>query len=475
MFDEPPAFTNVEMSKAAELLAKVPRLGSRIRRFADELSQAFPALQILPPDSPQDLSFALGRSSQGFEPLLEIIPLRPDFFPDVPATRSLLFYLGVLCRRPPADIGETPKIIRRIREAQENLEYRQPLDRYMIRQAFLTTLDRRQSGDRRVAETSLPETVAEVIDDLIDLDGPEFAVLNVLDFLGRLAKLCAPGDAAVTAALRSCLAGLVDGLGTYERELAEIDKRMDLWQASALRRIHLLVRVELEMDCDPEDAVDDQGFTVTIWQYTDDQYGYRQPPYERERGSHKKDASPVGGPDLISAIRTKFPRAANDRTVVELMVDDAVLGSAAMNGVIDSLSQDYLVVIRPRAASTDLRRWFANWQAVLQETDFGAAVYDGAGFDEPPTSSALVVDARRPPAQLPGALLAAGVPIAAWKRGGGAIEEDAVSCVRAKFDTPELFQHDRRNGQLPKDAVLMWHNPHWFPDGPALQWRGGPA
>lgn len=75
----------------AGLLARVPRMTdpARIRKLAIELELLNTDLRLAAPESPEDLAFALDRSSFGLKPLLHIVRTRPDYFPDVPPVRAL--------------------------------------------------------------------------------------------------------------------------------------------------------------------------------------------------------------------------------------------------------------------------------------------------------------------------------------------------------------------------------------------------
>lgn len=465
------AYEAEELAEVARLLANVPGMnGDRARRVAEELRHLF-QVEIREPDSAQDLVFLLGACRQGLLPLLKLIGMRADWFPDHPATRAIEEHLLGLCGQS-RENDETAVILRRIREVRESLDGDASLDRYHAREAFFTTLDVNLLARLSPTEARQPETIREIVEHLLANLVGEIAAAIVLEFLTRLSILC---DREAGAPLMETVRQLSHGLPTYEQQQLEIDERLRLWKATQRRRTHLLARIERDMDSDPDDAATDQTFTVTLWKYTDDRFGWMPPPLGTHRSSRKEKPTTATGSDLAARIRTKLRRDADRRTVVELMVDDATLVTTIIDAVINDLCRDFAVVIRPMNPSAENRRWFANWQTVLRVTDFGAVLYDGARFDEPPTTSALVINSYGEPTKLPEALLSADVPIAAWKQHGGTIDAGPQSCVRASFDTPELFQNDRREGRLPDDAVLMWHNPHWFPNGPALQWRGAPA
>ncbi|MEV6599745.1 caspase family protein [Actinoplanes sp. NPDC051346] len=83
----------------ADLLARVPRMTDpdRIRRVAVELEMLQPGLRLGTAESPEDLVWALHRASAGLRPLLELIRVRADYFPDFPQTRSLRLTLEAHC------------------------------------------------------------------------------------------------------------------------------------------------------------------------------------------------------------------------------------------------------------------------------------------------------------------------------------------------------------------------------------------
>nr|WP_221380387.1 hypothetical protein [Actinoplanes polyasparticus] len=470
MPDETSAYSNTERAQVAELLARVPRMTrERVQRLTDELQQEH-GVVIERPETAQELAYFLSRSSHGLTPLRDLVRSRTDYFDDNIASRNLLFYLDSLCGEQPEHASETPEILRRIievctiRDTREDITF----DRLLARVAYFTTLERFDK-ERFVIEPST--TVGEIVKDLVDLLAGEIAARAVLDFLSRLAHVSQPKESAI---LRDVLNQLVDELPLYRRELQKVDRQVRIWQASIHRRVHVLVRVEREMDSDPDESARDQAFTVTTWRYSDDRMSWWAPPaHPRERSAVLYKPETATGAGLAAHIRSRLPRNGDARTVVELMADDDTLMSSVVEAAIDDLGRTFAVVLRPMAASAETATWFANWRTVMEETDFETANFSAADqrFDEPVSCAALVVNNDGASARLPSTLLAANVPIAAWTQRGGVIEVDTKSCRHATFDTPELFHEDRRAGRLPTDAVLMWHNPHWFPFGRRLKWR----
>ncbi|MEV6599746.1 hypothetical protein AB0M36_23230 [Actinoplanes sp. NPDC051346] len=469
MPDETPRHSYEQRAYAGQLLSRVSGMDrDRVRAIAQDLTELYSDLRFDAPNTPEELTLRLGAGRRGLDPLRDLIGMREDYFPNNSATRDLIEYLQMLCGAAPT-IGGTPVILRRIREAQTRPGGGTGMDSlWLIREAFFATLDKWFSGGHPISQEPPPDRFPAVIDYLLRHGSEELGIKMVLEFIARLASLSGAEEAE---ALRECLGRLVAGLPAYEAELSELEQLMKLYTIDALRRTHVLVRVERDIDCDPEDPVADQLLTVTIWSYKDDRHGNEPPPHPRGRLSEPRCTRTISGAALAAEVRAQMPRAADDRTVVELMADDTTFASGVLDDVIAELGGEFAVVVRPRAASAVHATWFANWQSVLKETDFVPAVYDDAAFAPAPTCSALVVATHRRPKRISEALLGVNVPIAAWRRHGGAIDDEAESCVRASFATPELFQRDRRDDLLPPDAVLMWHNPHWFPDGRTLRWR----
>jgi hypothetical protein len=427
----------------------IPDAG-QMKRIIDNLREKHPGI---PGDAVDGRSLvdALRRTLRTLLPLRVLVTQQTVLFPPAePTTRALLSALD----EPPTTTSPPENVDLRDLLSSVTDEH---LPGEAIRQAYIDALAARlHSCDPRLSSVPselTPRTAGDFL-----LDDPVLGSEAVLDFLERLAELISRVALAIR---RGCDAVadrypyLADGL----RSSRERTRR----RTTDSTRPHVLVRIERDMAYDASDP--NRVFDVYGWFYED--RGTRACPGALGEVviNHRL------GPDrLHEALDADLAVHANQRTVVELMIDDLTFADEKLADHVDALAERYLLVLRPNRGA-ELNAWFANWHRVLAGTRVTLVRAQGAGVGDrvrPDCPAVLLVKSLADRAAFE-ALNRLGIPVLIWSRKGQV--PDAPNTT--SFDTPEQIDRTRRAAGSPSDPALVWHNPPWFPNGLQLSWRKG--
>jgi hypothetical protein len=288
------------------------------------------------------------------------------------------------------------------------------------------------------------------------LDEPHLGSEAVLDFLERLADM-AP---RVATAIRE---GCDDVAGRHphlEATLRKSRERIQRRTATESKRPHLLVRIERDMADDADDK--EQKFEVKCWSYLDEGARARPGTYGEVEFVFTASAG-----KLADLLVEALADAAGEHNVVELMVDDLALLDHCLAEAVDTLTADYLVVLRPNRPA-EPATWFRNWHRVLA----GAKVTRVGTEGSVPADCPAIFLVRSPADWLAFEVLnRLAIPVMIWGRKSPVNGRSELPRTTS-FHTPEEIDKIRRAAGGAVDPALIWHNPHWFPnERDMLEWR----
>lgn len=380
------------------------------------------------------------------------------------------------------EIGQPQPSRNQVLAVAEQIRRRARPDSVVIRQAFYDTINHAVHQSVKPAlgwttDTRLVSAVAQLLE-----SHPVFGVGYVLDFFERIAALCVnrAGDPALPPATAQAdleraetIRRLCDDLAAADtalkEQLALSRELVALLDPELDSRTHLLVWIERDGDIEPDASPESQRFKVRAWQYIDGLYGDQPPPgpYVSADFLCRPDGT-LSADELLEWVTGHCPTPAEPgRLVVELMADDLRIPEGLLTGL------GVPVVVRPARPASRPDAWFSRWRAVaaVGERPFQAVRYVAGGLPADHPGLIIYCDERPIPEMFP-ALIEANVPVAVWGRQGGQVNGAAFT-GELSFLTPTEFFRERQQDLFPADVVLMWHNPHWFPEQNGLQWRKG--